>query len=155
MARNGVPLAHVLLLSATVKTQPAQPRSNHHPTGTFDKGICLNSMIRTLMLSRRSPSSNNQIMTMSYLRQHQRQSHLRHHLLFCPPLSHVKSLPRLSNPSHHPQKVKALLCTNRLLPQVKMPCNARPRLKLSKLLTMLPLTVQVVELQRQRTDLIP
>jgi hypothetical protein len=156
MARNGVPLAHVLLLSATVKTQPVHLRSHHYPTETFDKGVCLNSKTRTPMLSRRSRTSN-EIMTTTWIRQHQRRSHLRHHLLFHPPSIHVKNLPRLSNlmNGHHPQKVKTLLFTNRLLPQVKMPCSARPEPKLSKQLTMLPLIAQVVELQRQRTEPIP
>ncbi|KAH9994883.1 hypothetical protein BJV77DRAFT_285009 [Russula vinacea] len=153
--RNGVPLAHVLLLSATARTQPVQ-LLNHHATETFDKGKCLNTKTPTQMLSQPSRSSND-MMTMTYMRQRQRRCHLRHHLPSHHRLAHVKSLPRLSNLifGHEPQKVKMLLYTGRLSPQVKMPCNARLDLRHSKLLTMLPLIVQVVELQRQRTDLKP
>jgi hypothetical protein len=153
--QNGVLPAHVLLLSATARTLPTKPFSNH-ATGTFDKGRCLTSKIQTLMLSRRSRSLND-MMTMSKTRQCQRQCHLRHHLIphhLHHPLAHVKSRPQLSNLTygHRAQKVKVLLYTNRLSLQVKMPCNARQGLKRSKLLTKLPLIVQVVGRQRQRTN---
>jgi hypothetical protein len=109
------------------------------------------------MLSRRSHSLNDR-MTMSKMRQCQRQCHLRHHLIFhhlYHPLAHVKSRPQLSNLTcgHRAQKVKMLLYTNRLSLRVKMPCNARQGLKRSKQLTKLPLIVQVVGRQRQRTNL--
>ena len=102
--------------------------------------------------------SLNDKMTMSKTCQCQHQCHLRHHLILHHlhhPLVHVKSRPQLSNLTyeHRAQKVKTLLYTNRLSLQVKMPCNARQGLKRSKRLMKLPLIVQVVGRQRQRTNL--
>ena len=153
--RNGVPLAHVLLLSATARTPPVS--FSNHATGTLDKGGCLILKIRTLMPSRRSRSLND-MMTMSQTPHCRRQCHLRHHLIFHHlhhPLAHVKSRPQLSNLTcgHQAQKVKMLLYTNRLSLQVKMPCNARQGLKRSKQLMKLPPIVQVVGRQRLRTNL--
>ena len=109
------------------------------------------------MLSRHSRFLND-MMTISKTHQCQRQCHLRHHLIphhLRHPRAHVESRPQLSNLtcSHRAQKVKMLLYTNHLSHQVKMPCNARQGLKRSKQLTKLPLIVQVVGQQRQRTIL--
>jgi hypothetical protein len=108
------------------------------------------------MLSRHSRSLND-MTTMSKTNQCQ-QCHLRHqlilhHLHYL--IAHAKSGLQLSNLicDRRAQKVKMLLYTNRLSLQVKMPCNARQGLKRSKLLTKLPLIVQVVRRQRQRTNL--